>query len=140
MLKPSLTGGQHQHEVNGASSVAVYQLLSICRLKMYLARSSWHEFAFDFIRERFLPLVCASLCCGPFVPFFDFSLPALQSSHPSLLCRQGSRQNLDGGSQPERVRGIKYRIRLGKAGQTNLCHLFCNLCHFRQLVSFFAQV
>jgi len=37
-----------------------------------------------------------------------------------------SRQNLDGGSQPERMRGIKYRIRLGKAGQTNFGHLFCN--------------
>ena len=33
---------------------------------------------------------------------------------------------MDGGSQPERMRGIKYRIRLGKAGQTNFGHLFCN--------------
>ena len=57
----------------------------------------------------------------------------------SIFSLSGSRQNLDGGSQPERVRGIKYRIRLGKAGQTNNGHLFCNNGHFQQQWALFGS-
>ena len=55
----------------------------------------------------------------------------------TTLSSLSSRQNLDGGSQPGSTRRIKYGIRLGKAGQTNLGHLFCNLGHFRQLGALF---
>ena len=65
-------------------------------------------------------------------------------SYPNRSINSIYYDDFDNKSMVDNLSGIssriKYRIRLGKAGQTNLCHFFCNLCHFRQLVSFLAQV